>query len=442
MNLLIFLFVSHAVSYLRGEERHCTGKCQQHDANAKMELVMQVKLLEREAGRLLGNIPVKGLKEVSELPCQNGKSGEYECESVDLLSFVPFKDLGSQGEGNDIWGWTSPEGREYAIMGCTDGTSFVDVTKPTEPVVIGFLPSHNQRSSVWRDMKVYKDHVFIISEASGHGMQVFDLRRLSKTYATRLNSSVHVFDADVHYDEFGSCHNIVINEDTGFAYAVGSRTCRGGPHIVDISEPLKPKFVGCYQDDGYTHDAQCVIYNGTQEKFVGREICFCYNEDSLTIIDVEDKDNIVELSNIRYAGVAYSHQGWLTEDNEYLLLDDELDEMQGMNDGYTQTRMWNIKDLTAPFVMDSYYAKQKSVDHNMYVLGDLVYQANYESGLRILNVEKIAEKTLTEVGFFDVRPESTAVAFNGAWSVYPYFESGTLIVSSIERGLFMLKYNP
>merc|ERR1712228_596498 len=205
---------------------------------------------------------------------------------------------------------------------------------------------------------------------------------------------------DAHYDEFGSCHNIVINEDTGFAYGVGSRTCRGGPHIIDIHDPLNPKYVGCYADDGYTHDAQCVIYNGTQTKYVGREICYCYNEDSLTIIDVDDKDSIEEL-----------------------------------------TRIWDVRDLTKPYVMESYYSPEKSVDHNMYVIGDLVYQANYESGLRILDCSNIADKELSEVGYFDCRPEGTQIAFNGAWSVYPYFESGNVIVSSIERGLFVLKYN-
>jgi len=404
---------------------------------------MQIKLLEREECKLLEQCPVASAKKITNQNCVDGKAGDYECTKVDLKAFIPLSELGSQGDGNDIWGWTDHSTRsEYAIMGCTDGTSFVDVTDPIAPVVIGFLPSHNQVSSLWRDMKVYKDHVFIISEASNHGMQVFNLERLRKTVESgaHLNGSV-VFDADVHYDEFGSCHNIVINEDTGFAYGVGSRTCRGGPHIIDISAPLNPKFVGCYQDDGYTHDAQCVVYNGTQQKYVNREICFCYNEDSLTIIDVEDKDNIEELSNIKYDGVAYSHQGWVTDNMDYLLLDDELDEMQGKNDGYTQTRLWDIRDLTKPFVMTSYYAPVKSVDHNMYVLGDLVYQANYESGLRILDISKIADGTLEEVGIFDVRPESTEVRFNGAWSVYPYFESGNLIVSSIERGLFVLRYD-
>ena len=91
---------------------------------------------------------------LSNIPCTGGKADEYECSNVDLLSFVPLKDLGSNGNGNDIWGWTDPEtDREYAIVGCVDGTSFVDVTEPTEPQVLGFLPTHTVSSS-WRDIKV------------------------------------------------------------------------------------------------------------------------------------------------------------------------------------------------------------------------------------------------------------------------------------------------
>jgi len=272
-------------------------------------------------------------------------------------------------------------------------------------------------------------------------MQVFRLDRLrdaSKNYNASAN--VKVFDADVHYGEFGNCHNIVINEETKTAYCVGSRTCRGGPHIMDISIPLVPKFVGCYQEDGYTHDAQCVVYNGPDRRYAGHEICFLYNEDSLTIADFNDYDNIRMLSRVVYPGVAYSHQGWVTEDQAYLLLDDELDEMQGTNNGSTQTRLWDIQNLEEPFIMDSYFAENKCVDHNMYVLGDLVYQANYESGLRILDVSEMKSAKVHEVGYFDTYPSGTGIRFNGAWSVYPYFKSGTLVVSDINRGLFVLKY--
>merc|ERR1712080_782302 len=125
------------------------------------------------------------------------------------------------------------------------------------------------------------------------------------------------------------------------------------------------------------------------------------------IIKVEDKDNIKQLSRVVYPGVAYSHQGWVTEDQTYLLLDDELDEMQGKNEGYTQTRLWDVSDLDNPKITLNYFSPEKSVDHNMYVIGDIVYQANYESGLRILDVSQVAQAELSEVGFFDCRPEGT-----------------------------------
>src|SRR5690606_20218176 len=85
--------------------------------------------------------------------------------------------MGASG-GNDIWGWTDPETeKEYALMGLNNGTAFVDVSDPVNPVYLGKLPTHTQ-SSLWRDIKVYADHAFVVSEASGHGMQVFDLTRL------------------------------------------------------------------------------------------------------------------------------------------------------------------------------------------------------------------------------------------------------------------------
>jgi choice-of-anchor B domain-containing protein len=266
-------------------------------------------------------------------------------------------------------------------------------------------------------------------------MQVFDLARV------RGLTSRTTMQPDLTYTQFGSSHNIVINEESGFVYAVGTRTCSGGLHIVDVNEPKDPRFVGCFSTDGYTHDAQCVMYDGPDTRYTGREICFNYNEDTLTIVDVHDKDDIKMLSRLTYNGVAYSHQGWLTDDHAYILHNDELDEVEGMNDGHTETYIWDVSKLDAPVNTGSYYASVKSIDHNLYIKGNLAYESNYESGLRILDTTDIATAKLSEVAFFDVRPESTSINFNGAWSVYPYFSSGNLIVNSIERGLFVLKHN-
>mmetsp|Transcript_26853 Transcript_26853/g.61884 ORF Transcript_26853/g.61884 Transcript_26853/m.61884 type:complete len:468 (+) Transcript_26853:24-1427(+) len=423
-------------------ELHCTGDCQVGDVNSIMNTkkLMKLKNLERQECKLLQSCPVPGLQMMAETPCVDGKAGEYECKNVDLLSFTPLPVLGSADNGNDIWGWADPVSkREFAIMCCTDGTSFVEVTNPTAPMVKGFLPSAKPGFMIWRDAKVYMNHAFVVSEHEGHGMQVFDMSKLlTMENANRTDAAVTKLVADAHYDEFGSCHNIVINEESGFAYAVGSTTCKGGLHMIDITDPKNPKFSGCYADDGYTHDAECVMYHGPDSAFAGREICFAYNEDSLTVVDVTVKAKPRMLSRIMYEGSAYTHQGWLNAEQTHLLLDDELDEVENKNDGHTQTYVWDVTDLTKPRLINSYHSAVKSIDHNQYIKGDLTYQANYEAGLRILDIKNIAQGKLNEVGFFDVRPESTTVEFFGSWSVFPYLPSGNILVSSIERGLFVL----
>ncbi|KAJ3335888.1 hypothetical protein HDU91_001989, partial [Kappamyces sp. JEL0680] len=147
--------------------------------------------------------------------CENGFAGEYPCSNLDLLSHLSHATMGSPGkEGNDIWGWTDPTtGREYAIVGQVDGTAFVDITDPVNPVVKGRLPTHTESSS-WRDIKVYKDHAFIVSEATNHGVQVFDLTLL------RGSTAQQTFSESAYYKETGRCHNFVINEATGLGICV------------------------------------------------------------------------------------------------------------------------------------------------------------------------------------------------------------------------------
>ncbi|WP_034276470.1 choice-of-anchor B family protein [Haloechinothrix halophila] len=370
----------------------------------------------------------------AEVPCENGMAGDYPCKNVDLQSVLPLSDIGG-GNGSDIWGWTDAStGKEYALMTRSNGTAFVDVTTPTSPVYLGNLPSHGGESSSWRDVKVYKNHAFVVADAiSGHGMQVFDLTRL------RNVTSPQTFTEDAHYNDFGPAHNIVINTDSGYAYAVGSDTCNAGPHIVDISTPKSPVAAGCVGGDGYTHDAQCVNYAGPDADYAGREICMNSNEDTLTIEDVTDKANPVQVSRTGYSGANYTHQGWFTEDQQYFVLDDELDESNNLFDKKTKTYIFDVSDLDNPEHIGTHKSSVTAIDHNQYVKGDHVYQANYQAGLRILDVTGVGSGTLSEVAYFDIYPSGNAAEFNGAWSVYPYFDSGTVIISGIEQGLVVVK---
>ena len=379
---------------------------------------------------------------------EEGEVAGFPCSEIELLSFLPTTEVGG-ARGimvSDIWGWVDPQtGREYAILGRFDGTSFIDVTDAENPVYLGNLPlTEGASPNLWRDMKVYDDHVFVVADNAGqHGLQVFDLAKLRD-----VASAPVVFDEDAHYSAFASAHNIVINEESGFAYVVGAsgggETCGGALHMVDIRDPRNPSFAGCYSDPatgqngpGYTHDAQCVMYSGPDEDYAGREICFNASETALGIGDVTDKENPVPVASASYPNVAYSHQGWLTEDQRYFYLNDELDELQGGTSG-TRTLVWDVQDLDDPILAQEFVQDNPASDHNLYVRGNYMYQSNYVSGLRVFDISD--PENPVPAGFFDTVAGSPDVAgFAGSWSNYPFFPSGNIVVSSMREGLFVLK---
>ena len=375
--------------------------------------------------------PLQKLDSLIGVACTDGMAGTYPCRDIDLMAFLPHGEIGG-GSGNDLWGWTDPiTGREYALVGRSTGTAFVDISDPRAPVYLGNLPTATVNST-WRGIKVFSDHAFIVSEAANHGMQVFDLTQLRGVTAPPVT-----FTETAHYSGFGSTHTLAMNDRTGFAYAVGTRTCEGGLHVVDVRRPTKPRTAGCFSFDGYTHETQCVIYSGPDSVYRDREICFNSNEDTLTIVDANDKLEQVQLSRTGYGGSAYTHQGWLTEDQRFFLVNDEGDEMAFKHP--TRTWIWDVSDLDAPVLVSRYDGPTPSIDHNLYIRGDLVYESNYRSGLRVLDASAITQGVLSEVGFFDIYPSDDTAAYNGAWSVYPFFASGSVAVNGIEQGLFVVR---
>lgn len=367
-------------------------------------------------------------------PCEGGMAGSYPCNGIDLLGRISLEDFGSVS-GNDVWGWTdSASGREFAVMGLNDGTAFVEITDEENITYLGKLPSATDFST-WRDIKVYNNHAFIVSEARDHGMQVFDLTKLID-----VTNAPETFQADARFTGFGNAHNIVINEDTGYAYVVGtarSDAFNGGAHFVNIQNPQNPIAAGGYGDNGYSHDAQVVTYNGPDSDYTGSEIYIGSNENEVIIADVTDKDNPVNISTVTYPNIAYTHQGWFTEDQQYFILGDELDEV---DDGFqSRTLIFDFSDLDNPIFFETYLGATSAIDHNGYVKGNDYFLANYTAGVRILDISNIASGNLAERAFFDTFPTTDNAQFDGVWSVYPYFQSGKIVVSDINSGLFILQ---
>ncbi len=366
--------------------------------------------------------------------CTNGSAGDFPCSGITLRKRVSLESMDGI-EGRDIWGWFDAQtGNEYALMGMSNGTAFVDVSNPEVPVFLGRLPTEPPLDG-GLDIKVYQDHAYIVSDESGgvaHGMKVFDLTRLRSVAAPQT------FSADVVYSDFRNAHNLAINEESGFAYAIASNTCGGGLHIIDIRTPINPMFAGCHATTEATHDAQCVLYDGLDADHPNNpEICITANfNDQIEVIDVSNKTAPVTISSMTYPQVRLAHQGWLTEDHRFFLSGDENDEV--FFNVPTRTHVFDLSDLDAPVYVFSYEAATTAIDHNQFVLGNRVFQANLSSGLRVLEFGDLANRELMEIAFFDTFPANDATEISGAFSVYPYLPSGTIIVSDINNGLFIL----
>lgn len=353
-------------------------------------------------------------------------SVDFGSNAVELLSWMPLGEFGSSAtSANDCWGYSSPSGREYALIGLASGTGFVDLSNPSDARLITILPGPE---SFWRDIKTYDHYAYAVSEGGG-GIQVFDLDQIDLDIVTELAPVLLGGTSE-------RTHNVAIDEVSGFLYRTGGPL--HGLRIYDLANPAAPNFVAQW-NDRYVHDAQIVTY--TSGPYAGRQIAFACSgfdagqiETALDIIDVTDKNDIQVLANIEYSqDAAYSHQAWLNEDRSLLYLNDELDE-----DGVlpTTTYVINVSDIENPFNVSSFSNGNQAVGHNLYIDGDRLFAANYRSGLRIFD---LAANPLNppEVGYFDTWFSDDLDEFNSLWSIYPYFESGIVIGSDVEKGLFV-----
>jgi len=394
-------------------------------------------------------LPVETPTSLLTAGCSGGTAGGFPCQGVNLYAHLPLSSMGggSANQGNDIWGWTSPNtGIDYALVGRTDGTRIVDLSDPNNPIYLGNLPrTAGTNITSWRDIKVYDNHAYIVADFSGgtaseraHGMQVLNLMMLDSIDRPAAMISPLTFTPTTTYHGFANAHNLAINEETGYAYAVGSNTFSGGLHTVNIQDPDAPVGAGGYGGDGYNHDTNVVLYSGPDSVYSGRELSFSSNEDTLTIVDITNKAAPVQLSRTTYPLSGYSHQGWLTPDQRYFVMNDELDELNRSDINLTRTHVWDVSDINAPKYLGSEPLRTSATDHNLYTYGNLIFEANYTSGLRVLDTRDIRNGDLYEVGWFDIVPGTDAPGFDGAWSVYRFADSGVTVVNGINQGLFVL----
>ncbi len=361
-------------------------------------------------------------------PPGGGVISGFECLNVDLLSWMPLSAFSSSPtSASNIWEYLAPDGREYAVIGLRNGTAVVDITDPANPIEIGIVPG---LSSTWREVKTYDQFAYISTEASGQGMQIIDLRDLPQSIAL-----INTYTGN----GLGTIHTLSIDAQNGYLYLNGSNLANGGLIILDVhTDPINPVEVGRWFTR-YVHDSQIVTYPPNHPTYANRQIAFLYTgSQGIDIVDVTNKAALVLLSHTTYSGLAYSHQGWLTPNYRYIYQDDELDESNNLVNNMT-TRIFDVSNLSSPQLAGMYVANNKTIDHNLYIRDNFVYESDYRNGLQILNISAPTAPVLA--GYFDTYPGSNATAFNGNWGNTPFLPSGHVILADIERGLFVLRFS-
>ncbi|MEE9294948.1 MAG: choice-of-anchor B family protein [Phycisphaerae bacterium] len=356
----------------------------------------------------------------------------FDASGVKLLSQVDLTSFsGPPGAANDVWGYVSPSGRKYAIIGLECAAAFVEVTNPAVPIIVGEIPGP---CSIWRAMQTFDEYAYVVSDAVVMGLQVVDLTAIDSGTVSLVTAT----DLGIGFTD---AHDLHINTASGFLYLTLPNTNSGhGLTVVDVgTDPANPSHVGDWTDtddpSARCHDAQVVSY--TTGPNAGKEIAFCFGEGfGFKIADVTDKGNMFTLSTLVYPNTTYTHQGWLSEDGQFVFIDDELDELDNPNVTETTTYVIDVSDLSNPQFVTTFTSGLCSIDHNLMVRGNFVFQANYTTGLRIFNVSD--PTNAFEVGHYDTHPETNLAVFQGAWGVYSDLPGGIVLVSDIERGLFVL----
>lgn len=380
---------------------------------------------------------------VAPAPCEGGlAAGTFPCVGTTLQSYLSLDQLnGGAASGSSLWGFVdADDGREYAVVGVSNGTAVVDVTDPVAPVVVGSIPGV---VSFWREVKTsqvwnpslgrHNAYAYVVTEGTGGGVQILDLSELP----------AHVTLAST-YRAFDTAHTVFlahVDPATGIAnvtgvppvlYLQGARNPTAGIVALDISNPVAPSLLGTYTAS-YGHDIWAGAVSGERAAACAPghdpcEIVVNWAGDAIRILDWTEKETPLIIGELAYEGLGFAHSGWISANGRYLFSMDEFDERQ--SSANSSVRVLDVSDWANPRVVAQWMGTTRAIEHNGYTKGDRFYMASYERGLVVLDVSNpLAPR---EVAFLDTYPASNQPAFHGAWGTYPYLPSGNVVVSALD----------
>ena len=341
--------------------------------------------------------------------------------SQDKLNIEKIGQLQYERGLNDIWGYTDPNGVEYALVGLDSGVSVVDISTPSAPIekirIDGPL-------TIWRDLKTWSHYAYVVHDivAAGNtipaqGLLIIDLDSLENPHFKQINLEV---DLDTLKDDLRTAHNLYIDEN-GVCYVFGSNISNGGALLFDVAtDPWAPAFLGIF-DDYYLHDGMA-----RGDTLWGAAVYRGY----FSAIDVSIKSRPKAMAT-GYTPNLFTHNCWISDDGKTLFTTDErTDSYIGAFDVSNLSRLRELGRIQRLPGTDV-------VPHNVHVYKDWLVTSYYSTGLQIVNAKR--PELMMEVGFYDTYPQDNGANFRGNWGAYPYFPSGLIAASDRDNGLFILQ---
>ncbi|HMI31433.1 MAG TPA: choice-of-anchor B family protein [Candidatus Limnocylindrales bacterium] len=306
------------------------------------------------------------------------------------------------------WSYVHHDGREYAVLGTTDGTAIVNVTNPATSYEVAFFPG---LASLWREMKQYRTYIYVATEATGGGIQIINMANpevpvLVGTYATGINHE----------------HTLEVDSTRALLYCNGTRfdATQTGMRILSLANPASPVDLGGYMGD-YVHD--CFPRGDTL-------FASCIYGGVMRVLNVANPASIYEITSWTYPK-AFTHSAETSKDGKYLYVCDELN--------YGTMKAFDIHDLMAHPQINEITVNPLAIVHNIHVKADTGFVAYYTEGVRLFD---LSDPTLpAEFGYYDTYAGYSG-GFHGVWEVAPRFPSGTFIAGDMTSGLYVFRTNP
>ncbi|MBD3638104.1 MAG: choice-of-anchor B family protein [Crocinitomicaceae bacterium] len=309
---------------------------------------------------------------------------------------------------SDIWGFEM-KGQNYCAVGSSEGVEILQVTDD-ELVFVDREPGAFQGFTVvHRDMKTYKNYLYVVGDEGTATLQIFDLSYLP-------DSISKVYDSNAL---FGICHNIFIDTLNAKLYACGANN--SGMKVLDISNPEVPTLLADFTSLTYIHD--CYVMNDTAFLNAGFDGLHIYDFSGPTPLQL----GVLSF----YPDQGYNHSGWVSPDKTTYCFTDETEG--------TKLKICNLSDLSliqvnATFASSEY---QNYTPHNVIIYNKLAFVAYYNLGLRIFDISSSPEK---EIAYYDTFTDETAYKQNGAWGVYVFDNTDQIVVSDRQNGVFLFEF--